>query len=65
VLTDCGSTGGTWLIKDGKASEVREADVYADTLLQLGELTVSLQALLVTLREKHPSFEGRLPPPRA
>lgn len=67
LLRDCGSSNGTRLLRQGKASPLRQETVAPADQIQFGEASVAVADLLSVLRQKFPqasaSAGANFPPP--
>lgn len=64
LLTDCRSSNGTFLIRNGKKEAVRQEIVSPGDTVQFGAVTMPLSDLLNAIRHKLKKAEAAAPRPR-
>ncbi|MBM3812642.1 MAG: FHA domain-containing protein [Acidimicrobiia bacterium] len=64
LLTDCNSSNGTTVIRNGVPQPVREEIVTAADVVRFGGVTLPMQEMLALLQEKHGIPESEIFPSR-
>lgn len=57
VIVDCGSTGGTYLLRAAGAERLGRAVLAAGTSVRLGEVEISAEDLVAAIGDRYPGLD--------
>lgn len=61
-LTDCHSSNGTMLLRDGKPKRISQETVFPSDRVQFGDVVLSVSDIVESIRSRAPKVEMKAPP---